>query len=150
MIDFFNVNRKVAPFAGAWIEIPKASIVTATVWSLPSRGRGLKCATSSKLGIMTKSLPSRGRGLKFAFTGARKGEILSLPSRGRGLKSKFMEMNDKEKAVAPFAGAWIEIQTEQNLSTISKSLPSRGRGLKCFLCVETTQERSRSLRGGVD
>ena len=75
---------------------------------------------------------------------------MSLPSRGRGLKLEEMNDSVNKPNVAPFAGAWIEIQTEQNLSTISKSLPSRGRGLKCFLCVETTQERSRSLRGGVD
>ena len=80
--------------------------------------------------IITQSLPSRGRGLKFAFSVALTGDILSLPSRGRGLKSKFMEMNDKEKAVAPFAGAWIEINIRDFITFENVSLPSRGRGLK--------------------
>ena len=32
----------VAPFAGAWIEIPLSSLYESLSWSLPSRERGLK------------------------------------------------------------------------------------------------------------
>ena len=35
-------------------------------------------------------------------------------------------------AVAPFAGAWIEIVTIAFASSFVMSLPSRERGLKCF------------------
>ena len=34
--------NKVAPFAGAWIEIAKPETTSPKSWSLPSRERGLK------------------------------------------------------------------------------------------------------------
>ena len=37
----------------------------------------------------------------------------------------------KSIAVAPLAGAWIEISLESMLNTALESLPSRERGLKC-------------------
>ena len=35
---------RVAPFAGAWIEIITVDGQFSSIWSLPSRERGLKCA----------------------------------------------------------------------------------------------------------
>ena len=54
---------------------------------------------------------------------------MSLPSRERGLKSGHHPENDLPEVVAPFAGAWIEIEIES---------------------FEAAAAISRSLRGGVD
>ena len=79
-----------------------------TQWSLPSRERGLKLQIGFEL-----------------FVG-----ILSLPSRERGLKCRSGSPDGTAHAVAPLAGAWIEIADQADLQTTGTSLPSRERGLK--------------------
>ena len=54
----------------------------------------------------------------------------SLPSRERGLKLGTGITSLTEEMVAPFAGAWIEIQPINALPAPERSLPSRERGLK--------------------
>ena len=78
--------------------------------SLPSRERGLKLWLFRAHRDLFVSLPSRERGLKsfkLRFQSVR--EISSLPSRERGLKSADYRLCGTYRAVAPFAGAWIEI-----------------------------------------
>ena len=77
----------VAPFAGAWIEIEQATTKSGTPTSLPSRERELKCPRPGCAARPHRSLPSRERGLKWELTQ----RALDAPR------------------VAPFAGAWIEI-----------------------------------------
>ena len=55
------------------------------------------------------SLPSRERGLKFVYPVFPDLFYLSLPSRERGLKSIILYDEFLALSVAPFAGAWIEI-----------------------------------------
>ena len=77
----------VAPLAGAWIEIPEIKHHRNVIVSLPSRERGLKCHDQSVQQFAAVSLPSRERGLKYA-----------------------QSHNPRHRqAVAPLAGAWIEI-----------------------------------------
>ena len=57
----------------------------------------------------------------------------SLPSRERGLKSVHLLKLVLNLAVAPFAGAWIEIVPGYFDSGKTASLPSRERGLKLHL-----------------
>ena len=78
----------VAPFAGAWIEIHQRAMLHDYMASLPSRERGLKFEDCDDL-----------------F-----GCYMSLPSRERGLKYYLDDMTWVAVAVAPFAGAWIEIR----------------------------------------
>ena len=59
--------------------------------------------------IIEQSLPSRERGLKSKDWRAAFAVVLSLPSRERGLKSGHRRYHPGAVAVAPFAGAWIEI-----------------------------------------
>ena len=56
--------------------------------------------------------------------------LLSLPSRERGLKSKEAFYRLKPVFVAPFAGAWIEMDAFFVSLERRRSLPSRERGLK--------------------
>ena len=55
---------------------------------------------------------------------------MSLPSRERGLKSCDKFCVAVIPAVAPLAGAWIEIDGKCRRNTAVGSLPSRERGLK--------------------
>ena len=78
-----------------------------------------------------KSLPSRERGLKFINIFDYSQPLASLPSRERGLKWFVYAAKITGEVVAPFAGAWIEIQfISYATSTTASSLPSRERGLK--------------------
>ena len=79
----------VAPFTGAWIEI------------------GL--TTKHRL-YFAASLPSRERGLKCQAATAKTKAEESLPSRERGLKSGNRRRINQGTRVAPFTGAWIEIE----------------------------------------
>ena len=79
----------VAPFAGAWIEIVQRKKPDGESWSLPLRERGLKLIIHLK----------------------KKGTYKSLPLRERGLKLTVFSTEREAELVAPFAGAWIEIQT---------------------------------------
>ena len=61
---------------------------------------------------------------------------MSLPLRERGLKSFIPVLLCPSPAVAPLAGAWIEIYTQrQALRRILWSLPLRERGLKLTVIV---------------
>ena len=52
--------------------------------------------------------------------------------------------------VAPFAGAWIEIPCVLSNNSVLRSLPSRERGLKSETVEIDGEEYGRSLRGSVD
>ena len=54
------------------------------------------------------------------------------------------------RVVAPFAGAWIEIESIIKIMQRIMSLPSRERGLKSSYPVFSPQRYRRSLRGSVD
>ena len=71
-----------------------------------------------------KSLPSRERGLKLLYVTTLWFVLQSLPSRERGLKYKTSVALSVKKAVAPLAGAWVEIgctQHSQSHSTYRRS-----------------------------
>ena len=53
-------------------------------------------------------------------------------------------------SVAPLAGAWIEISIEQALQHAIVSLPSRERGLKSQTSSQQIHSSRRSPRGSVD
>ena len=80
-------TRKVAPFAGAWIEIAEGMEQTGQRFVAPFAGAWIEIIASAQLSVLSLSLPSRERGLKWQFHAA----IFS------------------KVPVAPFAGAWIEI-----------------------------------------
>ena len=103
-----RASRSVAPFTGAWIEIPVAARAPAASQSHPSRVRGLKWKSSERPGRKWPSHPSRVRGLK-------SGDCLP---------------DDQPPAVAPFTGAWIEIAHSCHRVARRWSHPSRVRGLK--------------------
>ena len=52
------------------------------------------------------------------------------PFAGAWIEIEIWSVMDKLDNVAPFAGAWIEIPSLHKLRMMSTSLPSRERGLK--------------------
>ena len=57
---------------------------------------------------------------------------MSLPLRERGLKFRSFDISTEIIAVAPFAGAWIEMLTFVGITASPSSLPLRERGLKFY------------------
>ena len=62
---------------------------------------------------------------------------------------RLVDINDIQE-VAPFAGAWIEIQIPPLQAALNASLPSRERGLKLVSLRLLRLKWGRSLRGSVD
>ena len=84
-----NQREIVAPFAGAWIEIISGYDCFSTDIVAPFAGAWIEIQNSFPCLTKWKSLPSRERGLKF------------------NSNCKY----DNSHYVAPFAGAWIEISS---------------------------------------
>ena len=80
-------RKKVAPFAGAWIEMKMKYIYVVVVLSHPSRVRGLK--------FMDSCITFR--------------KWLVAPFAGAWIEITIKLYHFSAPAVAPFAGAWIEI-----------------------------------------
>ena len=99
----------VAPRAGAWIEIGSPWCIIKSIPSLPVRERGLKFVCRTANGKMFTSLPVRERGLKSSVMKTLTPDFMSLPVRERGLKLLDGIVRPYDCAVAPRAGAWIEI-----------------------------------------
>ncbi len=77
--------------------------------SHPMRVRGLKSSQLSRNYGPGQSHPMRVRGLKYKYKATDGTEKLSHPMRVRGLKSFLKPLTRNVSAVAPHAGAWIEI-----------------------------------------
>ena len=77
--------------------------------------------------------------------------IKSLPSWERGLKFDELEEYEPHKKVAPFVGAWIEIQSDYYLQEKTYVAPFVGAWIEIDdLPLLDTYTASRSLRGSVD
>ena len=103
-------GARVAPFTGAWIEIrlwPGRGRLCSE--SLPSRERGLKSAGRIRSPLGWPVAPFTGRGLKYKVYNLLFRISLSLPSRERGLKYGHLGNGGSNETVAPFTGAWIEM-----------------------------------------
>ena len=121
---------RVAPFAGAWIEILKLLSSKQMNKSLPSRGRGLKYRRADSFKGYRTVAPFAGAWIEIESVQTdHSSDARSLPSRGRGLKLDELGMSGIRQGVAPFAGAWIEIEITE---------------------YENNAKLRRSLRGGVD
>ena len=78
------------------------------------------------------SLPSRERGLKFSCFCIPPKTSAVAPLAGAWIEISESAASGTGSSVAPLAGAWIEILYEMAEYLQVTSLPSRERGLKCF------------------
>ena len=168
----FNPHH-VAPYMGAWIEINiTLSINPLSTASLPTWERGLKYTPLSFVADInvvapymgawieifvcrmelpiSSSLPTWERGLKFATPNA---ELITCASRSLhgSVDWNLNQRRARRKShVAPYMGAWIEINYDQEACRVLKSLPTWERGLKSVCAVLLQWHKCRSLHGSVD
>ncbi len=123
----------VAPFAGAWIEIPYFFIKSNLACVAPFAGAWIEILFSLAWEIGLTVAP---------FAGA----WIEMPSISKNIPFWF---------VAPFAGAWIEIRiAAMGTSIQTESHPSRVRGLKYYVLyggygeLESHPSRVRGLKYG--
>ena len=77
--------------------------------------------------------------------------MMSLPSRERGLKSITASNRAQVEAVAPFAGAWIEIISQKPKKFNRRVAPFAGAWIEIkFYGNYKKRIPCRSLRGSVD
>ena len=115
----FRSWERVAPLAGAWIEISLRFFTTSFRTVAPLAGAWIEI-----ISCMYHMLPG-----------------VSLPSRERGLKLQSFCSIWSPVSVAPLAGAWIEILLSALFLLLQLSLPSRERGLKFRLLFRYSDAR---------
>ena len=118
--------------------------------SLPSRERGLKSPTVGIVEVFTLSLPSRERGLKLRLHNPLRCHRPSPPSRERGLKCLGRGEDYLLTAVAPLAGAWIEMFDYSEIAPIIEVAPLAGAWIEISGIPSVNLSNGRSPRGSVD
>ena len=83
------MQSKVAPFAGAWIEIEQHKIFSRKTCVAPFAGAWIEIRLSKSVKLISLSLPLRERGLKFGHRMYGYSNNQSLPLRERGLKLRW-------------------------------------------------------------
>ena len=59
----------------------------------------------------------------------------SLPSRERGLKSLSLQKHTEKPGVAPFAGAWIEMNLDLQMKHSLQVAPFAGAWIEIYTCI---------------
>ena len=146
--------RLVAPYTGAWIEIYRFGCVCLTAMSHPTRVRGLKFVFCFVRIEHDQSHPTRVRGLKFIKSQKHAWKTMSHPTRVRGLKFNHLGEGYEffsrtlhgcvdwnllrslccmiDIPVAPYTGAWIEIQILPNTVTLWFVAPYTGAWIEIY------------------
>ena len=101
--------RRVAPHAGAWIEISDERNAARVFPSRPTRARGLKWHSHSSYFLPLLSRPTRARGLKYLYLIFDTGSYIVAPHAGAWIEILGVRIPQTGRGVAPHAGAWIEI-----------------------------------------
>ena len=103
-------DGRVAPFAGAWIEIVVQQGMERISRVAPFAGAWIEMSFGRKVIQDALVAPFAGAWIEMVLTAGKTITFAkSLPSRERGLKFFTEYMLCTLKVVAPFAGAWIEI-----------------------------------------
>ncbi len=104
------LTELVAPFTGAWIEIVNSEFdITDQENVAPFTGAWIEISWKVPADVEKLSHPSRVRGLKLDDKAGVYVLVVSHPSRVRGLKLVLQVLSASFAQVAPFTGAWIEI-----------------------------------------
>ena len=114
----------VAPFTGAWIEIPCSRSRLIQLPSLPSRERGLKYGHGLVVADPVRVAPFTGAWIEIGGRGLRRCDGLVAPFTGAWIEMTQLRRDRQAFHVAPFTGAWIEISwgPTRTLSSTSRSL----------------------------
>ena len=82
-----NIAHRVAPFAGAWIEITKSVVIRHMVRVAPFAGAWIEIILSTGLLNSSRVAPFAGAWIEIDFFFTSWSDTQSLPLRERGLKS---------------------------------------------------------------
>ena len=133
----------------------KNAVALRAYLSLPSWERGLKFANTDNIRRFFSSLPSWERGLKFKLNIIHPRRNVVAPFVGAWIEMNVAETIRSFLHVAPFVGAWIEISHDSRCSQWKSSLPSWERGLKFLSYHKRTDHRpslpswERGLKSGI-
>ena len=117
---------KVAPLAGAWIEIVLDDKGSANSPSLPSRERGLKCLPESPVLRRLPVAPLAGAWIEIEYSGRLPPCFFVAPLAGAWIEICAMMMLSFYGCVAPLAGAWIEIALQAAVCNLQGRRSPRG------------------------
>ena len=123
--------KKVAPLAGAWIEILLGAVVSGAAAVAPLAGAWIEIAGAVSPSCIRGVAPLAGAWIEI---------------------TTYTKRSVAAKVVAPLAGAWIEIHLFSVVDQMAGSLPSRERGLKLLLMlmilwhVSSLPSRERGLK----
>ena len=120
-------------------------LLNSTFWSLPTRERGLKSEWCRMRNGILSSLPTRERGLKSPVLHSWVLHGSSLPTRERGLKSILPAAPSEASLVAPYTGAWIEIQIRNLIREGKLVAPFAGAWIEIILVPPCTEKYDQSL-----
>ena len=101
--------------------------------SHPSRVRGLKYLLRQQELLEQVSHPSRVRGLKYCLLQIPLKFAKSHPSRVRGLKFRSRRSYFCDGSVAPFTGAWIEIERQVEREKMTEVAPFTGAWIEIIM-----------------
>ena len=109
-LEHIRPTAKVAPLAGAWIEILYFLQRYCVFFVAPLAGAWIEMLCNMYKNEQTLSLPSRERGLKCRSVRSWIFGIVVAPLAGAWIEIMKNEIIGAENIVAPLAGAWIEIK----------------------------------------
>ena len=140
----------VAPFVGAWIEMLATVSVKSHGMSLRSSERGLKYYAKYLTPVVRESLRSSERGLKYMHLVHFLQHKRVAPFVGAWIEIEYFDELGCRDFVAPFVGAWIEIVNNTLNLPALWSLRSSERGLKYAEVLLALPAVGRSVRRSVD
>ena len=163
---------RVAPHAGAWIEISDWSAASCLRSSRPTRARGLKFRKSPKW-REDKVAPHAGAWIEICRFPRSHDRRAVAPHAGAWIEMRRNWKSYQSESVAPHAGAWIEMGADPLregcyprsrptrarglkfeepilIRPIRRSRPTRARGLKSCMAGRKVKVHSRAPRGRVD
>ena len=125
-------GESVAPFVGAWIEILTDVDTIKLIGSLRSSERGLKSMEQDLSEGEKESLRSSERGLKYWGDDVVLRWATVAPFVGAWIEIDALEENAQDLEVAPFVGAWIEICIFYTFYTIYTVAPFVGAWIEIY------------------
>ena len=133
-------HPKVAPFAGAWIEIFVISTTSTARLVVPFAGAWIEISQNpSIVSLALSSLPPRECGLKSARSPYRPPHLKVAPFGGAWIEIACVGVNTTQQEVAPLAGAWIEIILRLRMWISALVVPLAGAWIEIWQNREATE-----------
>ena len=144
------ITWSVAPFAGAWIEIFQKENYSVFAVVAPFAGAWIEILKHQDLRLLRSGRSLRGS-VDWNMTPTASGLILTCRSLRGSVDWNLNESSTLPRTeVAPFAGAWIEIDGKDVNNSEECVAPFAGAWIEITPSLSRNAIQSRSLRGSVD